>query len=213
MSGGHVLPDYLAPGLRAVFVGTAAGHVSAARGHYYAGPGNEFWRYLADAGLTPLYLGPERDAEILAFGLGPTDLVKLRAASRDADLARSDFDVSALVAKVERFAPGWVAFHGKTSAVEVARALGYGRRVALGAQSWRIGPAQVYVLPSASGANRSTANLDGKASRLEWFREFARQLGGQQEAAIWAAAAVDPEFVAEVGALAAAYDREPDGAA
>ncbi len=178
MSVAHVLPDYLAPGLRAIFVGTAAGHASAARGHYYAGPGNEFWRYLADAGLTPLFLGPDRDAEILRCGLGLTDLAKLRAASRDADLARSDFDVPALIAEVERFAPRWVAFHGKTSAVEVARALGHGRRVSLGRQAWVIGVSRVFVLPSASGANRSTAHLEGKTSRLAWFREFARELGG-----------------------------------
>jgi hypothetical protein len=27
-----------------------------------------------------------------------------------------------------------------------------------------------FVLPSASGSNRSLANLEGKASRLGWFR-------------------------------------------
>ena len=32
----HVLPDLIKPGLRIVFCGTAAGHVSAARGAYYA---------------------------------------------------------------------------------------------------------------------------------------------------------------------------------
>jgi TDG/mug DNA glycosylase family protein len=174
----HVLPDYLAPGLRAIFVGTAAGHASAARGHYYAGPGNEFWSLLADAGLTAEYLGPDRDAEILGFGLGLTDLAKLRAASRDAELARSDFHVPALIAKMEQLAPRWVAFHGKTSAVEVSRALGHGRHVALGRQAWSIGQSRLFVLPSASGANRSTEHLEGKPSRLAWFTEFRRELDG-----------------------------------
>lgn len=37
-----ILPDRLGPGLRVVFCGTAAGAVSARKGHYYAGPGNLF---------------------------------------------------------------------------------------------------------------------------------------------------------------------------
>lgn len=41
-----VPPDLLAPHLRLVFCGTAAGNVSAARGAYYAGPGNQFWPIL-----------------------------------------------------------------------------------------------------------------------------------------------------------------------
>ena len=49
----HVLPDVLAPDLRVVFVGTAAGARSAAVGHYYAGPGNRFWHTLHEIGLTP----------------------------------------------------------------------------------------------------------------------------------------------------------------
>ena len=49
----HVLPDVLEPGLRIVFCGTAAGHVSARRGAYYAHPQNRFWPALHAIGLTP----------------------------------------------------------------------------------------------------------------------------------------------------------------
>src|SRR2546427_10087333 len=49
---GHKLPDLLAPSLRVVFVGTAAGRESAAK-CYYAGRGNRFWRTLHEVGLTP----------------------------------------------------------------------------------------------------------------------------------------------------------------
>jgi TDG/mug DNA glycosylase family protein len=65
-----VLPDYLAPGLRVVFCGTAVSATSAARGHYYAGPGNEFWPLLHQSGLTPVLLTPDDDAHVLDFGLG-----------------------------------------------------------------------------------------------------------------------------------------------
>ena len=167
----HVLPDHLAPGLTAILVGTAAGEASARRGHYYAGPGNAFWRLLADAGLTPEFLGPDRDAEILLHGLGLTDVAKHRSGN-DAVLAAPDFDVEALVGKVERHNPAWVAFTSKGAAQVVSRALGHGRLVALGRQAWTIGAANVFVLPSPSGSNRNPAVLEGRPNRLAWYREF-----------------------------------------
>ena len=54
----HVLPDVLAPGLRIVFCGTAAGTVSARRGAYYAHPQNRFWPALHAVGLTPRLMRP-----------------------------------------------------------------------------------------------------------------------------------------------------------
>ena len=72
----HVLPDVLAPGLSIVFCGTAPGHVSAARGAYYAHPQNRFWRSLHEVGLTPNLLRPEDYALMPGFGLGLTDIAK-----------------------------------------------------------------------------------------------------------------------------------------
>lgn len=171
-----VLPDYLAPNLRAVFVGTAAGDRSAARGHYYAGPGNEFWPYLHEAGLTDELLGPDRDAEILRYGLGLTDVAKGRSARTDAQLLPSDYDVPRFVAKIERYKPAWVAFHGKTAARVVSGALRLGRDVLLGPQRWTVAGVPVYVLPSASGSNRDPSRLEGKPDRAAWFRAFRRLL-------------------------------------
>ena len=77
MSGkAHVLPDVLAPGLRLVFCGTAAGKELARRAAYYAHPQNRFWRALFEAGLTPRLLRPEEYAEALQWGIGLTDLAK-----------------------------------------------------------------------------------------------------------------------------------------
>jgi mismatch-specific thymine-DNA glycosylase len=70
------LPDYLAPRLRVVFCGTAAGMTSASRGHYYAGPGNLFWTYLYEARITTEPLFPSTDHRVLEFGVGLTDLAK-----------------------------------------------------------------------------------------------------------------------------------------
>ena len=164
-----VLPDILAPGLRIVFCGTAAGETSAARGHYYAGPGNAFWRLLAGTGLTPRLLTPDDDALLPAFGLGLTDLVKNIAQSHDRGLV---FDVPGLVNKIERLRPRWLAFTSKTAGRAAASALGH-PPPGLGPTAWSIGPTQVFVLPSPSGANHRR-EYDGRLTREEWWAQLAR---------------------------------------
>lgn len=172
---GAKLPDYLAPGLRAVFCGTAAGNLSAARRHYYAGPGNLFWTYLYRSGITREPLAPATDSRVLEFGIGLTDLAKHVAAGSDRGLRRH-YDVGAFIAKIERHQPGWVAFHGKEAAVAVSRALGHGSAIALGEQPWKLAGARVFVLPSASGSNRDPRRLEGKSDRVEWYEDLAGRL-------------------------------------
>src|SRR3954465_9708277 len=46
------LPDMLRENLRLVFGGTPPPTPPPPRGHYYAHPGNRFWRALHEAGLT-----------------------------------------------------------------------------------------------------------------------------------------------------------------
>ena len=62
------LPDYVAPGLRLLFVWINPGLVSAAAEHYYANPRNAFWRLLYEGGVTPVRLRPDEDARMPAFG-------------------------------------------------------------------------------------------------------------------------------------------------
>src|SRR6476469_4217821 len=54
----HGLADILAPDLRCVLVGINPGIKSAEAGHHFANPRNDFWRLLADAGLTSRQLQP-----------------------------------------------------------------------------------------------------------------------------------------------------------
>ncbi len=169
-----ILPDYLAAGLRAVFCGTVVGKTSRERGGYYAGPGNEFWRYLRQSGLISIPLGPDSDHRILEFKLGLTDLVKYTAASSDRGLV--GYDVPGFIAKMERYRPRWVAFHGKGAAKQVGAFLGQGESVRLGEQGWAVAGRPVFVLPSASAANRDASKLEGKATRLAWFEAFAERL-------------------------------------
>lgn len=176
----HVLPDYLRPDLDVIVCGTAVGTTSARRGHYYAGPGNEFWQLLHQGRLTSEELTPEEDRRVLDFGIGLTDLAKRVVASSDRHLD-GEFDVAGFVARIEAYRPHVIAFHGKKAAAAVSRYLRQGRRVHLGLQRWQIGDSRVFVLPSASGANRDVSRLEGKSSRVDWYRElseFLRELGG-----------------------------------
>jgi double-stranded uracil-DNA glycosylase len=146
---GHILPDLLAPGLRVVFCGTAAGEESARLRAPYAGPGNRFWWVLHEVGLTPRELRPVEFRELIGFGIGLTDVAK-HAVGRDSVLAAADFDASAVMAKAERFRPRVLAFVGKRAAGEVLgkKPGGYGR------QDVTIDETRVWVLPSTSGAAR-----------------------------------------------------------
>lgn len=160
-----VLPDVLAPGLRIVFCGTAAGAESARQRAYYAGPGNRFWPTLHEVGLTPERLAPAQYASILPYGLGLTDLAK-HVAGADAVLRAAHFDVEGLCEKVLRFQPRFLAFTSKRAAGEFL-----GRDVAYGLQPEVIGETRLFVLPSPSGAARGYW-------AVEPWRELARLAGG-----------------------------------
>jgi TDG/mug DNA glycosylase family protein len=139
----HVLPDLLRPGLRLVICGSAAGTVSAARGAYYAGPGNKFWDILHRIGLTPRRFRPEEYPLLLELGIGLTDLCKT-AFGPDASLPRDGYDLPGLRARLAAAAPTLLAFNGKAAAScwLGLRAPRFG---------WWEGAPPVMVLPSTSG--------------------------------------------------------------
>jgi double-stranded uracil-DNA glycosylase len=163
----RMLPDYLQPDLRLVLVGTAVGEKSAARGHYYAGPGNDFWAFLYEAGLAPTRLTPNDDASLPRYGIGLTDLVKSIAQSHDRGLP---YDVPAFTAKIATYQPGVVAFT-KAAGKALARALGE-PLPSLGLATWTVAGRPAFILPSPSGANRTPTD----PPRVEWWRRLATLL-------------------------------------
>ena len=145
----HRLPDLLLPDLRLVFVGTAASTRSAALGHYYAHPGNRFWRALHEAGITPRRYQPSEFASLLELGIGFTDLSK-SGAGMDKEIAADMIDVAGFRAKIATYRPRTIAFTSKTAASWF-----YGRpsrAFALGRQPRAADWPEVFVLPSPSGA-------------------------------------------------------------
>ena len=152
--GAAVLPDVLAPGLRILFCGSAAGTASARAGAYYAGPGNRFWQTLHEVSLTPRLLAPGEFALMLEFGLGLTDLSKAGSGA-DNDLDPGDDDPAALARKVGKYRPQLLAFNGKRAArVFLAAELGLAGSLAYGRQPASLGGTRIWVLPSTSGAAR-----------------------------------------------------------
>jgi double-stranded uracil-DNA glycosylase len=143
------LPDQLQPGLRVVFVGTAASERSAATGHYYAHPGNRFWRTLFDVGLTPRLYQPHEFPALRDLGIGFTDLCK-QGAGMDHVALKAGVDVDGFAAKIRQHRPRTIAFTSKKAA-----SLFYGKptsAIALGPQPDEGDFPTVFVLASPSGA-------------------------------------------------------------
>lgn len=143
-----MLPDLLAPGLDIVFCGTAAGERSAQLRAYYAGQGNAFWPTLYTVGLTPRIFKPEEYQELLALGLGLTDLVKT-VAGVDRVLSAHHYDTDGLRERIRAYHPRMLAFTSKNAAQVF-----FGKKVGYGLTSEAVGNTRFFVLPSTSGLAR-----------------------------------------------------------
>lgn len=163
------VPDILAPGLRAVFCGINPGRRSAAAGCHFANPRNDFWRLLADAGLTPRQLDPSEQWSMLELGYGLTNAA-YRTTRGSGDLRRGDFAGAAeRIAQIaSELEPAVLAFVGK-AAYEGA----FRERPKLGLQERRLGGTRLFVLPSTSPANAAVPY----AERLRWFLKLGSLLG------------------------------------
>jgi len=163
------LPDQLQPALRLVFVGTAASQRSADLGHYYAHPGNRFWRALHEVGITPRRFEPREFPALLRLGIGFTDLCKT-GAGMDHQALAFPVDILSFRDKMLRVRPKAIAFTSKK-----AGSLFYGRpttAIALGRQPALGGFPDVFVLPSPSGAASGSWTI-------EPWRELAEAIAAQ----------------------------------
>ena len=144
-----MLPDLLETNLNVVFCGSAAGTKSAERGHYYAGPGNQFYAILHKTGLTPSLLKPDQYPSLLQHRIGLTDLNQTES-GMDKHLSKGGFDIGAFRSKIESFQPKFIAFNGKKAAQEYFASTGFD----YGAHPATLGRTRIFVMPSTSGAAR-----------------------------------------------------------
>ncbi|MET4800047.1 mismatch-specific DNA-glycosylase [Bradyrhizobium sp. LB11.1] len=162
----HRLPDQLRPNLRLVFVGTAASTRSAELGHYYAHPGNRFWRAIHEAGITTRLYQPGEFAALIDLGIGFTDLSK-SGAGMDHQIAAETIDVPGFRAKMEEYRPRTIAFTSKKAA-----SLFYGRSssgILLGRQKRDGSWPEVFVLPSPSGAASGHWTIEPWRELAKWI--------------------------------------------
>ena len=159
------LPDVLAPELEVVFCGINPGLRSAAAGHHFANPRNDFWRLLADAGLTPRRLDPGEQWTMLELGYGLTNAAA-RTTRGSGDLRSADFaDAAERLGRIAvELCPRFIAFVGKAAYRGAFR-----EPCVLGLQARRLGETRLFVLPSTSPANAAVPY----AERLRWFRALA----------------------------------------
>jgi TDG/mug DNA glycosylase family protein len=133
-----------------LFCGINPGLYSGAVGHHFARPGNRFWPVLHRAGFSDRELTAFEEEQLLAVGLGITNLVD-RTTAKAADLDASELrrGAVALRRKAARYRPRVVAVLG-VSAFKVA----FGRpRATVGAQVERLDSSALWVLPNPSGLN------------------------------------------------------------
>jgi mismatch-specific thymine-DNA glycosylase len=176
----NTLPHYLRPGLRMVFVGYNPAIYSAEAGHYYARPGNPFWRQLIASGLVGRPVGPEDDAKLMEeAGIGFTDLCP-RPTVRASELSAVEVREGARRLRSELLGnqPAVAVFSGRGIFQLFGRyalalkssdlaARPYGRQPEL------VGATVVWVIPSSSGL---ASKWHGE--RLALLERLANELSG-----------------------------------
>lgn len=163
------LPDVLVPGLDLVLCGTSPGVMSAARGHYYAHPGNRFWPTLHATGLTDRLLRPAEFREVLRYGIGLTDYDNAQCGS-DAEVEFTSEAAALLYEKIITYRPAVFAFNGKRGAQEF-----FGRKqMPYGLLPERIEDSAIFVLPSTSGLARFAWDIGVWSDLAAYVRRLRR---------------------------------------
>jgi double-stranded uracil-DNA glycosylase len=147
--GGRV-PDLIAPGLLVLFCGINPSLYSVVVGHHFARPGNRFWPTVHQAGFTSRQLVPSEERELLARGIGITNVCSEASASADS-LTPEDYALGTaqLRRKLRRYEPRVIAFLGLGAYRIAAREPG----ASVGPQPVPFAGVTAWALPNPSGLN------------------------------------------------------------
>lgn len=169
------VPDVVAPQLRILFCGINPGLYTAAVGHHFARPGNRFWLALYDAGLTPRLLAPDEEQELLAWGMGITNIVP-RATATAAEVTPTELAAGgeSLVAKIRLYRPRALAVLG----ISAYRTAFHHPTATLGRQDLTIGDTGLWALPNPSGLNAHYRLKDLAA----WYQRLREEVEGMDTA-------------------------------
>jgi TDG/mug DNA glycosylase family protein len=171
---GRRVPDLIGPGLKVLFCGINPSLYSAVVGHHFARPGNRFWPTLHQAGFTPRLLRPSEERELLARGIGITNVCSEASASADS-LTLEDYTAGAarLRRKLRRYRPQVVAFLGLGAYRIAAREPSAGA----GPQPVAFAGIRAWALPNPSGLNAHYQLPE----LVECYRALARDLFAADE--------------------------------
>jgi TDG/mug DNA glycosylase family protein len=133
-----------------LFCGINPGLYSGVTGYHFARPGNRFWKTLHLAGFTERVLDPSEGADLLAAGIGITNLATRTTATADELTADELRDGARRLDELARSArPAVVACLG----VAAYRTAFARPKAVIGPQAEPLGPARLWVLPNPSGLN------------------------------------------------------------
>jgi TDG/mug DNA glycosylase family protein len=168
-AAGRAIEDVIAPGLKVLFVGINPGLYSAWAGQHFARPGNRFWKSLHLGGFTPRLLRPDEQRQLLAFGLGITNVVARASAAAD-ELSRDELVAGGRILedKARRFRPGVVVVLG----LGAYRAAFDRPQAVIGRQQETTGGAVTWVLPNPSGLN-AHYRLEDLGRQMAELKRFA----------------------------------------
>jgi TDG/mug DNA glycosylase family protein len=183
----RTLPDLLRASsgrrLDVVFAGINPGERSAQLGHYYAHPGNAFWRALEASPLAEGVVRPGDDRALPnRLGIGFTDVVK-RVVTDSTRVTAEELRAAAphFARRIAYAHPRAVCFTN-TRAFETLFPRAWRARN-WGAQRLRLADAEVWVMPSTSGR---AAAYRGEVTRV--LEELAASLGRGERKALEGAA-------------------------
>ncbi len=147
------LPDLLVPGLDVVFVGINPGETSARAGHYYANPGNAFWRLISASPLVSRMVTFEDDGRLAhasPYRIGFTDVVKrVETDSTKVTPAEVRASIDAFRARLRLAHPRAVCFTGGRQFDSLFPGVRPSNR--WGRQPVELDGAATWVIPSTSG--------------------------------------------------------------
>lgn len=151
-----------------LIVGIMPAATSANAGHYYAGKNNSFWKLLHYSDIWPGAISPDQDDLLVDHGFGFTDACARPSADASL-LTSSDFAEARnrILKRVREFKPRTVVFVSKKAIRTISRP--NDEPIQYGLQPWRIGGADVFLVPSTSGLSLSETSYREK---LEWFRRL-----------------------------------------
>lgn len=170
------MPDLVGDDCKLLFVGINPGLWTAATQTHFCHPSNRFYPALRRAGLidwsvdTDTGMTEQQRQALKDTGIGITNLVN-RATVRASELSHEELREGGkrLTGTVEEVRPLVVAVAGVT-----AYRHAFGRRQArLGPQEFRLGPAQLWVVPNPSGLN-AHETIDSLA---DWYARVAGEAG------------------------------------